>query len=85
MKMGRIVEEQALFEQLTLSDFKKWSFAALKAFNNYPKIWTTIVTTYEYHEWVLPSLLLIYELIQQAALVNFMLFLNIFKISKILF
>ena len=24
-------EEQAVFEQLTLSDFKKWSSAALKA------------------------------------------------------
>ena len=28
-------EEQALFEQCTLSDFKKWSSIALKAFNNY--------------------------------------------------
>ena len=32
---------------------------------------------------VFSSLLLIFELIQQAALVNFMLFLNIFKILKI--
>ena len=28
--MVRIDEEQAVFELLTLSDFKKWSFAALK-------------------------------------------------------
>ena len=27
-------EEQAVFEQLTLSDFKKWSSTALRAFNN---------------------------------------------------
>ena len=29
--MGRIDEEQAVFEQLTLSDFKKWSSTVLKA------------------------------------------------------
>ena len=29
--MGHIDEEQALFEQLTLSDYKKWSTTALKA------------------------------------------------------
>ena len=28
-------EEQAVFEQLTLSDFRKWISAALKTFNNY--------------------------------------------------
>ena len=28
-------EEQAVFEQLTRSDFKKWSCTALKTFNNY--------------------------------------------------
>ena len=28
-------EEQAVFEQLTLSDFKKWSSTALETFNNY--------------------------------------------------
>ena len=27
-------EEQAVFEQLTLSDFNIWSFTASKAFNN---------------------------------------------------
>ena len=31
LKMGRMDEEQAVFEQLTLSDFKKWSATALKA------------------------------------------------------
>ena len=30
LKMGRMDEEQAIFEQLTLSDFKKLSSAALK-------------------------------------------------------
>ena len=33
-------KEQTVFEQLTLSDFKKWSSSALKPFNNY-----TITTT----------------------------------------
>ena len=32
--------EQAAFEQLTLSDFKKLSSTALKAFNNYTIIMT---------------------------------------------
>ena len=27
-------EEQAVFEQLTLSDFKKWSSTVLSTFNN---------------------------------------------------
>ena len=27
--------KQAVIEQFTLSDFKKWSFTALKTFNNY--------------------------------------------------
>ena len=33
--MARMDEEQAVFEQLTLTDFKKWSSTALKTFNNY--------------------------------------------------
>ena len=32
--MGRIDEEQAVLEQLTLSDFKKWSSTALRTFND---------------------------------------------------
>ena len=40
LKMGRMDKEQAVFEQLTLSDFKKWSSTALKTFNNYTKIMT---------------------------------------------
>ena len=28
-------KEQAVFEQLILSNFKKWSSSALKTFNNY--------------------------------------------------
>ena len=31
-------QEQALFQQLTLSTFQKWSSTALKTFNNYPII-----------------------------------------------
>ena len=33
--MGRMDKEQAVFEQLTLSNFKKWSSTALKGFTNY--------------------------------------------------
>ena len=33
-------EEQVVFEQLTLSDVKKWSSTALKTFNNYTIIMT---------------------------------------------
>ena len=39
-KMGRMDEEQAVFEQLTLSDFKKCSSTALRTFNN-----STIIMT----------------------------------------
>ena len=31
-------KEKAVFEQLTLSNFKQWSSTALKAFNNYTVI-----------------------------------------------
>ena len=31
LKMGRMDEEQAVSEQLTLRDFKKWSFHLLKS------------------------------------------------------
>ena len=34
-------KEEAIFEQLTLIDFKKWTSTALKNFNNY-----TIIMTY---------------------------------------
>ena len=37
-------EEQAVCEQLTLSDFKKWSSTVLKTFNNY----TIIITNNNY-------------------------------------
>ena len=62
-------KEQPVCEQLTLSDFKKWSSTALKTFKNIMSV-------------VFLSLLLIFELIQQAALMNFMLYLNIFKTLK---
>ena len=82
--MGRMDEEQAVFEHLTLSDFKKWSVTALKTFSNYTIIMTNngckirILLV-----WFFLSLLLIFELIQQAALMNFKLYLNIVKILKI--
>ena len=31
LKMSRMDEEQVVFEQLTLNNFKKWSYPALKA------------------------------------------------------
>ena len=33
LKMGRMNEEQGMFEQLTLSDFKKWSSTAIKGYS----------------------------------------------------
>ena len=51
-------EEQAVFEQLTLSDFKKWSSTALKTFNKY-----AIIMTNNSNNVVLLSLLLLFELI----------------------
>ena len=38
LKIGRMDEKQAVFEQLTLNDFKKWSSTAFKTFSNYPII-----------------------------------------------
>ena len=38
--MGRMDKEQAVFEQLTLSNLNKWSSTALKTFNNYIIIMT---------------------------------------------
>ena len=38
-------KEQAVFEQLTLSDFKKWISTALKTFNNYTIMMTNIRIT----------------------------------------
>ena len=40
LKMGRTDKEQAVFEQLTLTAFKKWSSTALKTFSNYIIIMT---------------------------------------------
>ena len=40
LSLGRMNEEQAVFELLILSDFKKWSSTALKALNNYTIIMT---------------------------------------------
>ena len=74
-------EKQALFEQLTLRHFKKWSSTALKTFNND----TIIMTNNSDMSVVFLSLLHNLYLTQQAALVNSMLFLNIFKILKMSF
>ena len=40
LKMGHMYKEQALCEQSTLSDLRKWSAAALRTFNNYTIIMT---------------------------------------------
>ena len=40
LKMVHMDEDQAVFEQLSLSDFKKRSSTALKTFNNYTIIMT---------------------------------------------
>ena len=45
LKMDRIDKEQAAFEQLTLSDFKKWNSIALKTFNNYTIIMNKTIVT----------------------------------------
>ena len=78
-------KEQAVFEQLTLSDFKNWSSSTLKTFNNYTIIMTNNSDKIRISCVVFLSLLLIFEFTQQAALVNFMFYLDIFKILKILF
>ena len=41
-KMSIMNEEQAVFEQLTLSDFRMWSSKVLKAFNDYSITMTNI-------------------------------------------
>ena len=69
LKMGCIDKEQAVFEQITLTIIMT---------GNNEKISISWV-------WCFSSLLLVFELIQQASLVNFMLYLNISKILKILF
>ena len=50
-------EEQAVFEQLTFNDFKKWIFTALKTFNIYP----ILMQHMNIMSVVLLSLLLIFE------------------------
>ena len=40
VQVGFINDEKAVFEQLTLSDFKKWSSTALKTLSNYTIIMT---------------------------------------------
>ena len=84
--MGRMDEEQAVFEQLSLSNHKKWNSTALKAFNN-----STIIMTSNSGKIRMSCVcgvfgsIVVFELIQHPALANFMLFLNIFKILKISF
>ena len=48
--MGCMDKEQAVFEQLTLSDFEIWSSPALKAFNNHSKMMTNNSDNIEYDE-----------------------------------
>ena len=89
-------EEQAALQQFTLtmvqfsndyalSDFKTRSSTALKTLNNYSIIMTNNGEYKTISRVVSLSMLLNSELIRLAVLVNFMLFLNILKISKISF
>ena len=84
--MGCLNKEQAVFEQLTISDLKEWRSLVLKNFNNYT---TTMTSNSEKNNNIVKvvflSLLLIFEFIQQAALVNFTLYLNICRILKVSF
>ena len=74
-----MVEEQAVFEQLTLNDFKMWKSTVLKTFNNYSITMSNIRRNLRILMMVvLFPWLLISELIQ-------LMFLNILKISKVCF
>ena len=42
-KMRRMDKEQAVIEQLTLTDFKMWDSTTLNTFNNYSKIMINII------------------------------------------
>ena len=64
--MSCVDEEQVVLEQLTLSNFK------ISKKWEHKNIMTVLIL----------SLLLIFELTQQAALLNFELLLNVLKISK---
>ena len=84
--MGGMDKEQAVLEQLTSSDFKKWSSTTLKTFNYYTIIMTNNSDKISKSTSVVfLSLLCNFELIEQAALVDFLLYLNIFKILRISF
>ena len=67
--MSCVDEEQVVLEQLTLSNFK------ISKKWEHKNIMTVLIL----------SLLLIFELTQQAALLNFELLLNVLKISKFSF
>ena len=79
-------KEQAVFEQLILSDYQKWNCTTLKTFNNYTIIMTNnsdkIIISWM---WGFSFLSFFLSWIQQDTLVNFMLYLIIFKILKIWF
>ena len=89
-------EEQAVFQQFTLnmvhfstdcglSDFKIFSSAASKIFNNYGILMASNSKSKNISSVVLLSMLLVSELVQLAVLVNFRLCLYILKISRISF
>ena len=61
--------KQALFEQLTLSEFKKWNSTALKTFNNYTIMMTN--NSNKVTKSMFLSHLLIFDSIWQPAAVNF--------------
>ena len=61
--MDRMNEEQAVFKQLILSDWKKWNSPAFKTFNNY----TILTPNNRNMSVVFLSLLLIFELISSCS------------------
>ena len=69
--MTRVAKGQPVSEHLTLSDLKMGSSTAFKTFKNYNIIITPQHSSISVE---LLSVLLIFELIQQAALMDFMLF-----------
>ena len=75
--MNRTEEEQDVFEKLTLRDFKMQSSTALKT----SKKWSVMMTSNKnIMSVVLLSLFLVFELIQEATMVNYTLLLGILNI-----
>ena len=87
LKVGRMDKEQTVFEQLTLSDFKNRSSTALKNFNSFAIIMTNSSDKKRISRvWYFCICYLFLSLFnRRISLVNFVLYLKIFKILKISF